>query len=262
MKRYSKLILKFIQLSAVEIVEYRSHFLFTLVGDLINSFIPILFFGIVYSKVSSIMGWGLGEMYLLIATGLFLEAEEWFFYKGNLLYLPDMIKNGELDFRMIRPIDLQFLISFYNFGLIAIGPVIPGLYLAIKGIGMMGLDHTAWRLVIYLTLLILGFVVHYCLILMMVSFSFFTVSLSNISKLDGKLKDLALNPIDIFPKRLKLAFMSFIPLAIFGSVPVMGFRSDSQWIYILLSTIIMIIFLTLSRKFFYFALRHYSSASS
>ena len=69
-------------------------------------------------------------------------------------------------------------------------------------------------------------------------------------------------PLNSFSFSLRIFFSVFIPIAFITTIPSEVFLGISQLWKIFLEVIVTVVFIVTSRKFWFFALRFYSSASS
>ena len=69
-------------------------------------------------------------------------------------------------------------------------------------------------------------------------------------------------PISAYPVTLRLVFTLILPVAFLTTVPAQMILGEIHLYYLLLGFLIALLFLYLSRLFWYFALRFYTSASS
>jgi ABC-2 type transport system permease protein len=262
MKHYLKILLTLFKFSQVNFLEYRADFFLTWLGDVLAVSFTVLLFGVIYSHVNSIAGWAKGEIYLLLAVSSYLEALIYFLYTDSIRSVSELLPTGDLDYFLTRPVDFQFLITFSRISPNTLGPLVPAVILTVLGLNLLRPEHLLLKLAGYFYLIILGIMVHYSLILLITSFSFLTIRFDGIMHLDGRLRNLANNPMSIFPKPLKLIFYTLLPIVFFSHLPVEMFRSQPIYLILVYATAMAIFSLFLSRKIFFLCLRHYSSASS
>lgn len=262
MTRYLRIIFHLFKFSQVNFLEYRADFILTWFGDAFIALTLIVFFGVIYGQTSSLAGWSRGEVFLLLAVVGYIEGLIYFLYLDSIQRISKLLPRGDLDIYLTKPVDFQFLMTFGKISPNTLGPIVPAMLLTVAGIQLLQPENLFIKLVAFFILLFCAIVVHYSFILSLTSISLFTTRLEAVMHLDGRLRDLARQPLDIYPKYLRYLFFSILPVAFFGYLPVQVFRSDFSYYLAVYAVIFAGLVLYLSRKFFYFALRHYSSASS
>ncbi len=236
---------------------------------LIKLFTNILWIGmmfitieVIFSQTQSIGGWNKGEVYLM--TVFWIIADEIFsmLFSKNLFGLSDLITDGDLDFYLTKPVAPLFLVStrFLNIG---------GLYrLLIEG-GILGwlLWHFHFPITLPTTLaaallLLLSVVIDYSRVLIGNTFSFWFLRFDNINDVIGALSSVGRYPLSIWPRTFKIIFLTVLPVAFSGFLPAAAFVGRAAWYLLAYAVVFTIIFFYIAARFWNFALRHYSSASS
>jgi len=183
-------------------------------------------------------------------------------YIDGIRSIPRLLPRGELDGRLTKPIDFQFLMSFWGIYPSSLGPLIPAILLTIAGAAEIGGSDLGLKIPVYLLLLGLGLIVHYSLSIFFTAFSFVVTRIEDIQWLDSGLRDLGAKPIDIYPKFIKYIFFTVLPIAFYANVPVWVFRNNFNSLWVVYTFAFAGFALWASRQFFYHCLRRYNSASS
>ncbi len=214
--------------------------------------------------MNNISGWKYGEILIVVATYMLIEGLIWLTC-AFVSRLSQGIRHGQLDLMLTKPLDTQFLVSIYRADPEDIGRVITTLILlayAAKEIGMSFLSALA-GLPGYLVFLFLSFVIAYSFILMLKSLNIWLINGGAIGMISNIFISSTQYPVDIYLHRpVKFAFTYIVPIAFISTVPARIFISGFDPELLLATLAVTVIFFIISRKFFYFALRHYSSASS
>ena len=69
-------------------------------------------FEIIFRSVRAINDWNREEYFAFMATGMLINAIVETFFMPNCANFSELIRKGDLDFVLLKPIDTQFLISF------------------------------------------------------------------------------------------------------------------------------------------------------
>lgn len=112
---YSRIWLAQIRYSTVREMMFKANFILWIIVDLAWFGLHLCFIQFLYLQVNTIAGWSKWEMVLLISTNHLVQQIFQTFLMINLTKLPELIRNGKLDFFLAQPAPVQFLVSTRNF---------------------------------------------------------------------------------------------------------------------------------------------------
>lgn len=261
MKKYIRLYYYLFYYSLLSRLEYRMDFIANIIRSLSSILVGLIGFTVIFQNTHYLGGWSKEEA--LVLFGIFVLINElWYiFFFLNLIRLPTYIQKGELDGLLLKPVSIQFIVSF-RYALVF---ALPNIFIAIfmiwyfsQVIGQISL----MKYVITGLFIFNGVVLLYSMTLMLVTISFWTVRLKAFWEFYRAITEGARYPVDIFKGGLKLFFTFIIPIAVIFTFPAQYLVRDLPISTILITFLIGVIFLFLSHKFFYYGLKHYNSASS
>lgn len=243
-------------------MQYRGDFLYgVFMASLfaVWSVIPLL---LVFEHTDAIEGWRYPEATLVMAFFLGLKGLVDGFIEPNLQRLVTQIRDGTLDFVLLKPADAQLLVSVQR---IAPGKIMD--LVAATGLclwSLAALEHTPspGEILSALVCLLSGAVILYSLWLIAASTAFWWVRVDSLSYLLAALLDAGRWPIAVYRGWLKLAFTFLLPVALMTSYPAMALRGTLSGARLLTAVALAAIFAGLSRWLWRTALSRYSSASS
>jgi ABC-2 type transport system permease protein len=96
---------------------FRANFLIEGVSSVSWALMNIGFYQIVFQHTVSIgadTGWGRHEFFVFLATTWLINSFVQAFFMPNAEEFSELIRTGNLDFALLKPIDTQFLISFHK----------------------------------------------------------------------------------------------------------------------------------------------------
>ncbi len=169
---YLRVLLTFAQNSLMRDMTFRANFLIECLSSVCWTLMNVGFYLIVFSHVNSIgatTGWGKHEFFIFLATTWIINAFVQAFFMPNAQEFSDLIRTGNLDFALLKPIDTQFLISFRKMDWSALSNFFVALILLIYGLLQVSQRTTpAWSLDVltvglYLFYLVCGAVILYSL---------------------------------------------------------------------------------------------------
>src|SRR5205809_733440 len=168
------------------------------------------------------------------------------------------------NFLLVLPIDSQFAVSTKQFALDSIVNAALGGVVVCVSLSQLGIMPNPMSILLYLVALGFGVAVHYSIMLCLAAVSFWIVRAQGLVYGYFNFLNIARYPDVIFPRIFRMIFGWVVPVVIIANIPArLLIKSLGQPGQLMLHLVIAssIIF-WLSRVFWRFALRHYSSASS
>mgnify|MGYP001575077371 CR=1 FL=1 len=260
MKRYLILLLNLARYSYVASLEYRFQYVVRVLRIIVEFGLTFLFINTFYQKTAVIGNWSKYEMLLLDGIFTIVFSSVFMFINGNLQELADeKIINGQLDGILVKPVDSQFLISFERMHIQNLWRIGGGILLAMYAWSKINITIGYVEILTFVVTLISGMVIQYSVLFIISVLSFWTYTTEPEIMTETALS-IAHYPLDIFSKKA-VRWLTIIPIIFISTVPtraLLGRFDILTWI----SPVAAVAVLLLSRRFFHFALRHYSSASS
>jgi len=262
LRKYLKVYKKFLHTSLASELEYKTNILvdiFTAILSLVGS---IFLLSIFFQDSSYIGGWKFEQVLIIQAIYTILNGITNTWFNPNLTEIVKHIREGTLDFVLLKPIDSQFFISLKK-----INP--SGFLEIILGFLLLFYCITLNQINLNLSFLTLSLITISCSICILYSLWFFIstttiwfVKTWNAIEVLRSFLYIGRFPLNSFSFSLRIFFSVFIPIAFITTIPSEVFLGLSQLWKILLEVIVASVFLITSRKFWLFALKSYSSASS
>ena len=159
---YGRVWFTFFRNSLLREMRFRANFLITLLTRAFYFGAQLLLFEIIYRSVPEIAGWDRNQYFAFMATGMLINAIVETFFMPNCANVSELIRTGNLDFALLKPIDTQFLISFERVEIAMFGQV--ALALALLVISLTLADQLA-RGATYVVLILCGAAFFYSLMI-------------------------------------------------------------------------------------------------
>src|SRR6187455_1804111 len=244
MRRYIEIYSIMLRNSLIRDLSFKANFLLWMVVEVLWFCGQIVFFSIIFGNVDHIGDWTKWEVVLLIGTHQIIAQLFQAFFFVNLANVPELVRMGKMDSVLVLPIDSQFAVSTKQFGLDSI--------------------LNALSVLLYVVALGFGVAVHYSIMLALAAVSFWIIRAQGLVYGYFNFLNIARYPDVIYPWLFRLIFGWVIPVVIIANIPArLLIKSLGQPFPLMLHLIIAsTIVFWLSRVFWNFALRHYSSASS
>lgn len=129
---YGKVLLTFARNSLIRDMTYRTNFVLDCVSSVAWSLMNVGFYLIIFTHTKSIgpeWGWGKYEFFVFLGTTWLINSLVQSFCMPNAHEFSELIRTGNLDFALLKPIDTQFLISFQRVEWSSLANVITALVL-------------------------------------------------------------------------------------------------------------------------------------
>src|SRR6195256_3910850 len=264
MRRYLQIWGIMLRNSLIRELSFKINFILWMVVEVLWFCGQIVFFGIIFGQVDHIGDWSKWEVILLVGTHQMIAQLFQAFFFVNVSNIPELVRTGRLDRLLVLPIDSQFAVSTKQFGLDSVINAIVGAVVVCVSLSKLGVIPTPMSVVLYLIALGFGIAVHYSIMLSLAAVSFWIVRAQGLVYGYFNFLNIARYPDAIFPRLFKIIFGWIIPVVIVANIPArLLIKSLGQPFPLMLHLVIAsTVVFWLSRVFWRFALRHYSSASS
>jgi len=243
-------------------LEYKTNILVDLITAILSLLGSIFLLSIFFQNSGSIGGWKFEQALIIQAIYTILNGITNTWFNPNLTEIVKHIREGTLDFVLLKPIDSQFFISLKKINPSGFLEIILGFFLLFFCIKINQINFN-------LSFLNLSLITISCSICFLYSLWFFIstttiwfVKTWNAIEVLRSFLYIGRFPLNSFSFSLRIFFSVFIPIAFITTIPSEVFLGLSQLWKILLEVIVASVFLITSRKFWLFALKFYSSASS
>ena len=262
LKKYLKVYTKFLLTSLASELEYKTNILIDLITAILSLIGSIFLLSIFFQNTYDIGGWEFEQALIIqgIYTVLNGITNTWF--NPNLTEIVKHIREGTLDFVLLKPIDSQFYISLKKIAPSGFLEIMLGFFLLMYCIKINQINFN-------LSFLTLCFITIICSICILYSLWFFIstttiwfVKTWNATEVLRSFLYIGRFPLNSFSFSMRIFFSVFIPIVFITTIPSEVFLGLSELWKILIEVFVAIVFLFTSRKFWLFALKFYSSASS
>jgi len=263
-KKYIKVFLLTLRGNTMQRMAHRFNFVFLCFGASVQMLISIVFIKVIFSFLNNLAGWSFNEALVVVASYMTIEGLIW----ATCAYLGGLrvnIREGTLDGMIARPMSTLFLTSIDRADPEDWVRVITGIFTLIYALD--GLNIAAAELaansVIYIILIINACIILFSISLFLNSISFWIIDGRGVSGIATAITQVSQYPADIFFHKIARAiFSTIIPIAFIATVPAKILLNGFDFKLVGYSFIITFIFAVSAGKFWQFALKHYSSASS
>ena len=278
---YLKVLLTFAQNSLMRDMTFRANFLIECLSSICWTLMNVGFYLIVFAHVDSIgatTGWGKYEFFIFLATTWMINSVVQAFFMPNAQEFSDLIRTGNLDFALLKPIDTQFLISFRKMDWSALSNFVVACVLLAYGVYQVSQRaEPGWNLnlvilALYLFYLGCGAVILYSLMTCLAATSIWLGRNQSLYDFWFYITNFSRYPMEIYNRGWGVPLWGFftfiVPVLVVVNVPArimaqpLQPRANWEWPLAVFTIFATLTSLALSRWVFQRALMSYRSASS
>ena len=222
----------------------------------------IAMFSAIYGHVDMIAGWGRGQTLLFIGTFSMINALNMTLTFFGLNGLTRLIKSGDFDFYLTRPMNPLLRVSLENINLGSAPLALLSALIIARAARIMG-GVTLWHAIGYAVLVLMMLLLWYDMMLLLRAAAFFVISASSIERVEGALLEMCMMlPGPAFRGAFRVIFTVILPYGIIGTVPAQFFAGLLTGGQLLGAVATVAAFTVLAIGLFRIGCKNYKSASS
>jgi ABC-2 type transport system permease protein len=278
---YGKVFLTFARNSLIRDMTFRTNFLLQCVSSASWAVMNVGFYLIVFHHTRYIgpeTGWGRYEFFIFLATTWFISSLVQAFFMPNAHEFSELIRTGNLDFALLKPIDTQFLVSLHRVEWSSLVNLVTGLILlGVSLAKLMTRPDDPWHLdwlavLLYPVYIVMGVVILYSLMISLAATSIWLGRNQSLYNFWFYITNFSRYPMEIYRRGWGMPLWGFftfvIPVLVVVNVPArllaqpLHPRAWWEWPLAGFAVLATIASLLGSRWVFKRALLSYRSASS
>ena len=263
MTRYLKIYAALWQNSVVREMGFKTNFLLWIVVEFLWFALQIGFIAVIYQHTDHIADWSKWQVILLVGVSHFVQQLFTAFFLNNCVQISEHIRTGRMDFLLLLPVNTRFLISLRQVDLGAFVNAASAIGVMCYAGVQLNLSPTILQVGCFLLMSLAGLLIHYSLMFLLASSSFWTVKAQGIVWGYYNLFNIARLPDSAFRGGFKVVFTYVLPMLLVSNVPAKILVNKlSSPLDMLLLVAMSAGLLLVSEGVWRFSLRRYTSASS
>jgi ABC-2 type transport system permease protein len=241
---------------------FKGNFLLWIIVELLWFGLQLGFIGVLYLHTQTIGSWTKWQVVMLIGGSHFIQQIFQAFFLVNCTNLSELVRTGKLDFLLLLPINTRFVVSLRQVDLGAF--VNAAFALTVMGYAARQLQFVPSfaQVLGFLALASAGVLIHYSLMFLLATISFWTVRAQGIVWGYYNLFNVARMPDEAFGGVFRAVFTFALPMLLVSNVPVRllvnKFSASMALLLVLMSLACAIV----SELGWRASIRRYTSASS
>lgn len=261
-RRYLAVLYAQARLSVLLAMQYRTEFFGAALSTVLSLAGTLLPLFVVFGGRASIAGWTLDEALVVVGIFTLLKALLNGAVFPSLQTVVEHVRQGTLDYVLVKPVDAQFLISTTRIEPWRLTEGVGGVAVLVFAFARLHTVPAPLALAATALLVASASAVLYSMLMLAVALSFYVVRADNLSYLLAALFDAGRWPISVFRGIVRLLFTFVLPLALMTTYPAEALLGRLEITTIGASLGGAALFVVAARLTWQRAVRHYSSASS
>jgi len=264
--RYFRLLGSLARYTLTRELALRGNFLVKVSVEVLWLAILIAFFRTVFARTTTIAGWSEPKYFFFVGCFFALNGLIEMLFLDNCNEFAELVRTGDLDGLLLKPIDEQFLITCRRIDWGTAPNILMGAVVMAVALVQMHWHFEIVRVVTFLVTFVCGTAIAYSFMLLLTSLSVWMVRNQSLMEMWWLFSSLARYPREIFAgpwaEPMGLFFTFFVPILVVVNVPANAMVRVLDPAMVAFTVATTVLLLWLSRRFFQYALRSYRSASS
>ncbi len=245
---------------------FRGNFLVKVSVEVLWLGIMIAFYRTVFARTSNVAGWSEPDYFFFVGCYFALNGVVETLFFENCNEFAELVRTGDLDFLLLRPIDEQFLVSLRRIDWGTAPNVLMGAAVMVGSLVQKGWQFDLGRVVTFFVTMGCATAIAYSFMLILTTFTVWMVRNQSLMEMWWMFSSLARYPKEIYTgpwgDPLGRFFTYVVPILLVSNVPANVMVRVLDPSMVVLTIVFAVALLWLSRRFFQYALRSYRSASS
>ena len=265
-KRYPRLLARLGMFTLIRELSLRGNFLVKVAVEVLWLGILLAFYETVFARTSMVASWPKQDYLFFVGCFFAINGVLETLFLENCNEFSNLVRTGDLDFLLLKPIDEQFLITCRRVDWSVSPNIIMGFCVMAVSLWNKGWEFDALRVALFAMTFTCGVAIAYSFMLVLTSFSVWLVRNQSLMEMWWLFSSLARYPREIFQRgwanSLDVVFTYILPILLVVNVPsrVMVKTIEPKMVGFIM--VVTVASLAASRWFFQRALRSYRSASS
>ena len=239
MKRALRLHRIFISQYLKRLMEYKVDFIIGAVGFLLSQAFEILFIGIIFSQIPDLAGWTFNEILFIYGFSLIPKAIDHMLFDNLWMVGYHIVRKGEFDKYLTRPINSLFYVTVEKFQIDAFGELLMGIILIAYSLVQIGADIVWHRVSVLLLLVPFAVLIYTAIKIITSAISFWTKQSGHITHMFYMSSDFSKYPVTIYNNFIKVIITYIIPFAFTAYYPASYFLRGEDGLFCVLGTILI-----------------------
>ena len=243
-------------------MEYRADFFARVIASLLGLLTTIGSLSIAYGYTDNLRGWTFAQAMVLLAVYYLMDGLIEMFIGPNMRQISSQVREGTLDFVLLKPVSSQFMASFRMLNVWRAANALVGVGLSIYTISRLSIAMGMMQAAAFAFTILVGMTVVYSFWLVLVTLTFWFVRVDNIEQIVWQAFETARYPIEIYPRWLRGVLTYLVPVVFIVTVPASALVGRLSTPMLVTALAVGLVLLTGASAFWRLGLRSYTGASA
>lgn len=242
-------------------LEYRANFVTRVMTDIFWYLAQIMTFEVLFVHTPRIGSWDHLQTRVFLGVLFVTDAIYMILFSDNLDRINDKVRRGELDLLLAKPVNARFFISCQRLATASIG----NLFIAVGWLvwAIASLPEFNWHRILWLLILLpTGVLILYCVRFMCATLAIILTRAEAVQYIWYNLYKFGMRPDSIYAPWMRLMLFTVFPVAVITSLPTRALLDPPDLAMFAYALGLTVFFMWISNRFWHFALKRYTSASS
>src|SRR5947209_4644984 len=218
-RRYLTIYAELWKNSVVREMGFKANFLLWIVVELLWFALQLAFIAVIYQHTDHIGDWSKWQVVLLMGASHFIQQIFQAFFLTNCTQISEYVRTGKLDFMLLLPINTRFILSLRQVDLGGFVNASSAMVVMIYALRQLHQIPSLLQVAGFLFLVAAGVFIHYSLMFLLASISFWTVRAQGIIWGYYSLFSIARLPDAAYRGFFKVFFTFAVPMFLVANVP-------------------------------------------
>ena len=219
-------------------MEYKVDFLLGAVGILLTQAVQLLFLGIIFSQIPALIGWSFEEILFIYGFSLIAKTLDHLFTDNLWMVGYRIIRKGEFDKYLTRPINTLYHVIAENFCVDAFGEMLTCILLLAYSIPSLDMPFYWYTVPLWIVVAVFAALIYSSLKIMTAAISFWTKASGHITHMLYMTNDFSKYPVSIYNKLVQTVITYIIPFAFTAYFPASYFLTGEDPLFCIGGTVI------------------------
>lgn len=221
-----------------KLMEYKVDFLLGAFGLLLTQAMQILFLGVIFSQIPALKGWSFEEILFIYGFSLIAKSLDHLFTDNLWMVGYRIVRKGEFDKYLTRPVNTLFHVIAENFCVDAFGEMLSCVLMLGYAIPRLQLPFHWYTIPLVLAVVVFATLIYTSLKIMTAAIAFWTKASGHITHMLYMTNDFSKYPVTIYNKAVQTVITYVIPFAFTAYFPASYFLTGEDPLFCIGGTVI------------------------
>lgn len=220
------------------LMEYKTDFLLGAIGLLISQAFQIIFLGIIFGQIPALDGWTFEEVLFIFGFSLIPKSIDHLFFDNLWMVGYSIVRKGDFDKYLTRPINSLFYVIVENFCVDAFGEMLTCILLFAYAIPRLSIPFYWYTIPLLIVTVIFATMIYTALKIMTAAISFWTKASGHITHMLYMANDFSKYPVGIYNKGVRFLITYILPFAFTAYFPASYFLTGRDPLFCIGGTVV------------------------